>query len=178
MSKLFNLAIKHQTDKAEHGYIPFYEKTLPKAPRKLLEIGVFKGDSIRMWKEYFPDCEIHGLDLFIQNEPPDIHGVVWHKGHQADYYLLEQLRRENFDIIIDDGSHNSRDQMMSFFGLFAPDMHYYIEDLQCCEEEFYRQGLPLHMTASGLFNVLRFPHGWYEVIKQSEDLPIMLIKCF
>jgi hypothetical protein len=148
---LHDLALKYGSDKAEHGYCPFYEQYLPKNPKKLLEIGVLQGASIRMWKEYFPECEIHGLDLFIDNPIPDIHNVVWHKGNQIDYLLLEQLRKENFDIVVDDGSHNSRDQMMTFFGLFNGNQ-YYIEDLQCCYEEFYRQRLPYAATALDLFN--------------------------
>lgn len=148
---LSELAEKYQTDKLEHGYIPFYEATLPKNPKKLLEIGVLHGNSVRMWKEYFPECEIHALDLFIENPIPDIEGVVWHTGHQCDYFLLEQLRKHEFDIIVEDASHNSRDQLITFFGLFNGN-HYYIEDLQCAEEDFYRQGLPLPLTARFIFD--------------------------
>lgn len=169
---LQQLSEKYGTDKSTHGYCPFYEQHLPKNPKKLLEIGVLKGDSIRMWKEWFPDCEIHGLDLFEANPVPDIEGVIWHKGNQCDYLLLDRLRNENFDVIIDDGSHNSRDQMITFFGLFNGNQ-YYIEDTHCCKQPFYNQGLPFDMTALGLFNQLRFPHGWNRII-QGEN--IILIK--
>jgi len=148
---LQDLAIKYGSDKAEHGYCPFYEQTLPKSPKKILEIGVFKGASIRMWKEWFPECQIHGLDLFIENPIPDIPGIIWHKGNQCDWELLELLRKENFDIIIDDGSHASRDQLMTFFGLFNGN-EYYIEDIHCCDHEFYRNGLPFSQTAKRLFS--------------------------
>lgn len=167
---LNDIALKYGTDKSKHGYCPFYEATLPKNPRKLLEIGVLSGASIRMWKEYFPNTEIHGLDLFTDGVP-DIDGVVWHKGNQCDWLLLEQLRKENFDVIIDDGSHNSRDQMMTFYGLFNG-QHYYIEDLHACDEEFYRDGLPLGVTAKKIFceNDFRF-----ECI-YAHSSPIVLIK--
>lgn len=150
---LDELAIKYNSDKSSlsHNYMPFYEQTLPKNPKKILEIGVLKGSSIRMWKEYFPDAEIHGLDLFEENPVPDIDGVVWHKGNQADHLLLEQLRKEDFDIIIDDGSHLSRHQMMTFFGLFNG-KHYYIEDIHCCIEPFYQDGLPFEATVKVMFN--------------------------
>lgn len=158
---LRQLALKYETDKGSgvfdgnpgHNYIPFYEQTLPENPKKLLEIGVLKGASIRMWREYFPDCEIHGLDLFEDNPIPDIEGVVWHKGHQCDFVLLDKLRNENFDVIIDDGSHGSRDQMITFYGLYNG-KHYYIEDLQCNGEDFYSQGLPIEMRADYLFTRL------------------------
>lgn len=151
MPTLYDLAVKYQSDKAEHGYCPFYEQYLPKNPKKLLEIGVLKGASIRMWREYFPDCEIHALDLFEENPIPDIEEATFHKGNQCDWLMLEWLRKENFDIIVDDGSHNSRDQLITFFGLFSG-KHYFIEDLHCCYEPFYRDGLPYAATALGLFN--------------------------
>lgn len=170
---LYELAIKYGSDKAsiEHNYCQFYEDTLPNNPKKILEIGVFKGASIRMWKEYFPDAEIHGLDLFIENEIPDIPGVTWHKGHQCDYFLLEELRKHDFDVIIDDASHNSRDQLITFFGLFNG-KHYYIEDIHCAEEEFYRQGLPFEATANKLFDRTRFDL----VASYDRQSPIVLIQ--
>jgi hypothetical protein len=108
---LHELAKKYSTDKLQHGYIPFYEKYLPKNPKKILEIGVKEGASIRMWREYFPEASIHGLDLFDEFPIPDIQGVTFHKGNQLDYQLLAKLRKEDFDVIIDDGSHNARDML-------------------------------------------------------------------
>lgn len=150
---LYESAVKYGSDKAEHGYCEFYEKYLSDPPKKLLEIGVFKGSSIRMWKEYFPNTEIHGLDLFEENPIPDIPGVTFHKGHQCDWQLLEQLRKENFDVIIDDGSHASRDQLMTFFGLFNGG-RYFIEDTHCAFHDFYRQGLPEIAACRQLFSDL------------------------
>lgn len=144
---LTQLGQLYETDKFQHGYLEFYEKTLPKQPKRLLEIGCYKGASARMWKQYFPNTEIHVLDLFEENPIPDIEDVTFHKGNQCDWLMLEWLRKFEFDVIIDDGSHNSRDQMMTFFGLFNGG-HYYIEDLHCCWEEFYQQGLPLGATAA------------------------------
>lgn len=150
---LQELAFMYGTDKGKdgHNYIPFYEQHLPKNPKKILEIGVKTGASISMWQKYFPEAEIHGMDLFIENPEPNIPGVKWWKGNQCDWRILEVLRRENFDVIIDDASHNSRDQMMTFFGLFNG-KHYFIEDLHCCRNEFYQDGLPIDFTADGMFN--------------------------
>lgn len=155
--RLHELAAAYGTDKLQHGYLDFYAKHLPDKPTKILEIGVKEGASIRMWRQYFPEAEIHGLDLFMEYPIPEIDGVIFHQGNQCDWLLLEQLRKENFDVIIDDGSHNSRDQLMTFFGLFNGNP-YFIEDLQCCDEEFYRDGLPLGVTAKKLFNEHDFRH--------------------
>lgn len=155
LNQLFN---KYGSDKGDatpegHNYGPFYEQTLPKNPKRMLEIGVHKGASARAWKEWFPEVEFHGLDLFSEySEPTDIPGAIWHKGNQVDHLLLEQLRKENFDIIIDDGSHLSRHMMMTFYGLMHDSCHYYIEDLHCNVHEFYRDGLPLCFCANVSLN--------------------------
>lgn len=171
---LSELAFMYGTDKLGHGYIPFYEQHLPRHPKKILEIGVKEGRSIQMWQKYFPDAEIHGLDLFEEFPIPDIPGVIFHKGNQSDWLLLEQLRKEDFDVIIDDGSHNSRDQMMTFFGLFNG-KHYFIEDLHCCLDPFYQQGLPKDFTASDLFFYLRLSNDNNYHINEGKH--ITLIKC-
>jgi hypothetical protein len=147
---LHELAKKYSTDKLQHGYIPFYEKYLPKNPKKILEIGVKEGASIRMWREYFPNAEIHGLDLFEEFPIPNIEGVTFHKGNQLDHQLLAKLRKEDFDVIIDDGSHNARDMLVTFFSLYSG-KHYFIEDLHCNDEEFYSQGLPVELMAKYIF---------------------------
>jgi hypothetical protein len=162
---LIDLATKYGTDKLNHGYIPFYEKYLPKEPKRILEIGVNEGRSLQMWSNYFPDTEIHGLDLFVENDINEVsahllvlsgdcnNNIVLHQGNQCDWQILEELRKYDFDIIIDDGSHNSRDQLITFFGLFNG-KHYFIEDLQCNDEDFYSQGLPSSMRAANLFRQL------------------------
>lgn len=169
---LDELAIKYGSDKSSlsHNYTPFYEHHLPKNPKKLLEVGVLHGSSVRMWREYFPDCEVHALDLFIENPIPNIEGVVWHKGDQANYELLELLQKEDFDVIIDDGSHNARHQLITFFGLYNG-KHYFIEDTQCNDEDFYSQGLPKEMRAKYLLT--RLP---YDGIVMDCQSPIVLIQ--
>lgn len=142
---------KYGSGKSQHGYATFYSKHLPVNPKRILEIGVKEGASIRAWKELFPDAEIHGLDLFREFPVPDIPGVIFHKGNQCDWRLLERLRQYNYDLIIDDGSHNARDQMMSFYGLFKKGCTYFFEDLHCLKEDFYLQELPVDFSAKLIF---------------------------
>lgn len=148
---LKELAFMYQTDKLEHGYIPFYQQHLPDKPKKILEIGVKEGKSVQMWLKHFPDTIVHGLDLFKEFPVPFQHErVVWHQGNQCDWELLEKLRNENFDVIVDDASHNARDQMMTFFGLFNG-KHYFIEDTHCNLDDYYSQGLPKSLSAFNTF---------------------------
>lgn len=159
ITNLTALAEKYGTDKLNHGYMPFYEAHLPEEPKRILEIGVKDGASIKMWAEYFPNTEVHGLDLFVEypmtEELISIPNVFLHKGDQCNWKKLEFLRKYNFDVIIDDGSHNARDQMMTFFGLFNG-KHYFIEDLHCNNDEFYSQGLPPFFRANNIFDTNAF----------------------
>lgn len=157
---LNDLGLKYGTDKStiRHNYLPFYEQTLPKAPKKLLEIGVLSGASIRMWKEWFPETEIHGLDLFSEGEPPAIEGVVWHKGSQLDEHLLYHIRHNvKPEVIIEDASHNCIAHWVTLYNLIACCDIYIIEDLFTCNEPFYQQGLPFEYTVLGAMKTGRFP---------------------
>lgn len=141
------IAEKHGTDKASHGYMPHYGKHLPNNPKRILEIGCLAGASLRMWREIYPDAEIHCLDLFEEHpQPTDIPGVIYWKGNQTDQYILEQIRRLDFDVIIEDGSHNSRDQLITFWSLWGCCKIYVVEDLHCAFDEPYRQGLPFNCS--------------------------------
>ena len=56
------------TDKcsADHDYLKKYEFFLGKfrgQPMTLLELGVYRGDSIRMWCRYFPKAHVVGTDI-------------------------------------------------------------------------------------------------------------------
>lgn len=144
---------KYDTDKGSkgHNYAPYYEKHLPKTASKILEIGVDKGQSILMWHELFPEAHIYGLDLFEINPIPFREDwVTWFRGSQTDGKVLNDLRiHAPFDFIVEDGSHNSRDQLITFYGLVDCSPLYIVEDLHCCKEEFYRQGMNYYHTMLG-----------------------------
>lgn len=145
---------KYDTDKGSkgHNYAPYYAKHLPKTAKKILEIGVDKGQSILMWHELFPEAHIYGLDLFLENPIPfEADWVSWIQGSQTDGKLLGHVRAHGpFDFIVEDGSHNSRDQLITFFGLIDCSPLYIVEDLHCAKEEFYRQGMKYENTMLGL----------------------------
>ena len=89
---------------------------------KLLEIGVYNGGSLWTWRKYFPNAEIVGLDIddyTLQFASPG-DGVRIHLGDQADPLFLQTVVDTvyNFDIIIDDGSHESHAVITSFEFLF------------------------------------------------------------
>ena len=55
-NNLYSLCKKFNTDKLELGYVELYEsyfKPLREKKLNILEIGVFRGASIKVWSEYF-----------------------------------------------------------------------------------------------------------------------------
>ena len=64
---LTQLALKYGTDKASHRFTRHYNMLFCKGRndvRRVLEVGVFGGASIKMWHEYFPNATIFGVDNF------------------------------------------------------------------------------------------------------------------
>ena len=94
-------------------YFPIYERYFSefrRRPIRFLEVGVYRGNSTKMWRRYFhPDSVIIGIDIdpnCAQFDNPDsnIHVRI---GDESDPVFLEKVFREfgPFDVILDDGSH-------------------------------------------------------------------------
>ena len=136
MKKLIEIAKKYQSTKSYMEYFDLYEKFLNKYQNsniKILEIGVFNGDSLKIWREYFSNAIICGFD--INDKKISIPGVDILIGDQTDPVFLSNLvnKYKNFDIIIDDGSHVSKHIIKSFdflFNYLNLGGLYIIEDLQ------------------------------------------------
>ena len=109
-----------------HHYFDIYERHFSRfrdRPIKMLEIGVFRGGSLRMWKQYFhPDSTIVGIDVDPSCAAHEIadQDVYVRIGSQADPNFLAAVNGEfgPFDIILDDGSHKTHHQIFSFGALF------------------------------------------------------------
>lgn len=123
---LTELGKMYGTDKiGSHTYLPIYEQYFdPIRDKKirLLEIGYggyanpdAGGESARMFADYFSEGEIVVTDIYPKNLKPNDR-FIFKQGSQTDLLLMQGLG--NFDIVIDDGSHNSSDVIISFCGLF------------------------------------------------------------
>lgn len=134
-----------------------------------LEIGIFKGGSLELWREYFGgDAKIAGLDI-----NPDCAGYVDAPnrafiGSQADPAFLRSVIDEISapDIILDDGSHIADHQMVTFqtlFPLLKTGGLYAIEDLHTAYwPGFYKGGYKRSGTAIELAKTLVDDmHAWY-----------------
>jgi cephalosporin hydroxylase len=91
--------------------------------------------SLRMWKKYFRNGTIFGIDINPRKRRFRFLGLHIFIGSQRDTDFLEHVMQEigNVDVIIDDGSHNVSDQQISLGALFPylkSGGYYVIEDLQ------------------------------------------------
>jgi Methyltransferase domain len=124
-----------------HHYFDIYTRHFDPyraRPIRMLEIGVFRGGSLRMWKEFFhPDSVIVGIDIDRNCRQYEIAEQKIHVriGSQADPDFLAAVNDEfgPFDIILDDGSHKTYHQLVSFASLFRDalkdDGCYLVEDM-------------------------------------------------
>lgn len=142
---LTEIAIRQKTDKwGLHFYTPHYERHfqhLRDRELNVLEIGVggyedprAGGESLRMWKEFFPRGRIFGIDIHDKS-PHDEDRIRTFRGSQVDRAFLERVVSEigELDLIIDDGSHINAHIIETFrilFPLLKQDGIYAVEDLQ------------------------------------------------
>src|ERR1700733_2130778 len=121
-----------------HHYLEIYERHLSPYKNKplfFLEIGVFDGGSLDMWRRYFGEsATIVGIDInekcAERVDPPSIVRI----GSQADKEFLQSIVNEfgRPDVVLDDGSHMASHQLASFRALFEAvkdDGLYIIEDM-------------------------------------------------
>ena len=117
-------------------YFPIYEKhftPIRNKPIKILEIGILNGGSLEMWRYYFPEATIVGIDINPLCKEHEQEGINIRIGDQTDEKFLQSLIDEfgTFDLIIDDGSHHVAHVNKTFQFLFpklADEGIYFIED--------------------------------------------------
>jgi hypothetical protein len=113
----------------------------------LLEIGVYQGGSLQMWKWYFgARARIWGVDINPACSALAEERVQVRIGDQTDRAFLRSLAAEigRIDIVIDDGGHMMDQLVVSFEELYPRvDAHgvYLAEDLHTCYWKRYGGGL-------------------------------------
>ena len=127
-SRLCRLGKKHPCDKSalntkvhRHGYTGFYNilfSTLVNRKITFAEIGIWKNESIKMWRDYFKKAKIYGFeyydDLILNAKKDKLKNVfikkinVKNKKGIVDSFKKEKIK---FDVIIDDSTHLFEDQI-------------------------------------------------------------------
>ena len=160
----------YDTDKAKHThYLRNYEeyfRSLRDQEITLLELGVYHGGSMFLWRDYFQRGLIVGLD-FNPIKIDDPSGRIrLYNGMQQDTALLDRIAGETapqgFDVIIDDCSHIGELTRISFWHLFdnhlKPGGLYFIEDWSTGYWDSWFDGLgfrprPVPKYRPALFNL-------------------------
>lgn len=136
----------------KYAYFALYDRLfahLRGAQIKVLEIGIYKGASLKAWRRYLGEgATIIGIDVnkgcLAYDDPTQaIHVRI---GSQADAIFLQDVVAEfgPFDIVLDDGSHQTAHQIESFKHLFTgglkPGGIYFLEDINTSFWPSHRNG--------------------------------------
>lgn len=186
---LSTLAEHYKLDKhasmGRHNYIPAYSKHFEAKrlePLSILEIGIGvvetgnmlhtacrgyrTGNSLRCWKDYFPNAMVHGVDIedvrsIVVNEDR-IKTHVANQASEADLLRVVQAIGQPLDIVIDDGSHDRYHQVFSFTVLakyISSGGMYVIEDIQPPYQEAFA-------------NLSLFTEDFQDFIRENFDVAI------
>lgn len=107
------LSTKHSS------YFQVYDTLLSKYRHKkitFVEIGVFNGGSLFMWRDYFgPEVRIIGIDLNSIAKTWEKDGFEIYIGNQADPEFWERFFAAvgDVDVILDDGGHTNEHQIVT-----------------------------------------------------------------
>jgi len=107
------LSIKHES------YFQVYEDVLAPyagAPITFVEVGVFNGGSLFMWREFLgPQARIIGIDLNPDAQRWREHGFEIFIGDQSDPAFWDRFYAEvgPVDILLDDGGHMNQQQIVT-----------------------------------------------------------------
>ena len=145
---LIELIDNSKTDKnTVHSYIDLYEKLLCSqkySAKNILEVGIYNGGSIKLWKDYFVNAQIHASDILhlnqIWDEIKNDDRITLHTS--TDAYNDSKFKAKfldtglKFDFMLDDGPH-TLDSMIKFIKLYSQIMTekgiLIIEDVQKIE---------------------------------------------
>lgn len=137
LEKYFNNNSGRQIFKWHH-YFEIYDRHFSRFRNQeivVLEIGIFQGGSLQMWRDYFGSkARIIGMDInprVLQLKEENIDIII---GSQSDRNFLRKLHETlpPIDILIDDGGHKMKHQIFTFqelFGKIKPNGVYVCEDL-------------------------------------------------
>lgn len=132
---LCELGLKYHTDKSpistydlRHSYTILYDLILGHMKYKdikLAEIGIWKNASIKSFRDYFPNAEIHGFEkvkqLIDDALKDNLKNTFYHEIDISNVDSITESFRGSgvkFDVIVDDGSHIFEHQINVILNVF------------------------------------------------------------
>jgi hypothetical protein len=191
---LISLIDNSKTDKnTVHSYLELYEHLLNKkkeTAQNVLEVGIGNfgdknGGSIKLWRNYFTNAIIYGLDILpkervIDELLTDNRVVLYTEidAYNEDYFNITFLNKNmKFDFMLDDGPH-TLDSMKSFIKLYSQIMTedgiLIIEDVQSWDWiQVLSNEVPMHLKSYIKVYDLRKNKNRYDDIVFTIDLSSM-----
>lgn len=119
-----------RTDKNTiHSYLPLYQKLLiskKETAKNVLEVGIYKGGSIKLWSDFFTNAKVYGLDIInirdIWEGIKNKENIILHTSCDAyniDFFTNNFLNKNiKCDFMLDDGPH-TLESMKQFINLYS-----------------------------------------------------------
>jgi Methyltransferase domain len=146
-------------------YFEIYERHFQQfrhKPLSMLEFGVLHGGSLQMWKYYFgKEAKIYGVDINPRCAELAEEQIQILLGDQENRESLRSICRDlpKFDIILDDGGHTMKQQVITFEETWS---HLKDGGIYLCED--------LHTSYWPAFGGgFKLPHTFIEYTKQLID---------
>ena len=156
----------YDSDKIGNRYLERYDPVFAPwldRPIVLLELGVHRGGSLRLWRDYFRLGTIVGVDIGLPRGFDAGERIRLYEGSQSDLPFLSRVAAETapggFDLIIDDASHLGEATRSAFWHLFEhhlrPGGVYAIEDWGTGYWDDWPDGRGLDLSAQNRGGALR-----------------------
>ena len=125
-----------------HNYIPTYEALFSTMKNKyinLLEIGIYQGGSLKLWRDYFTKANIIGIDIVYTEiarttlANTNVSVFLSDSTDSNSNVLTSKIKDIEFDIIIDDGCYSFDSQyktLQNYWGKLKTGGIYIIEDIE------------------------------------------------
>jgi hypothetical protein len=194
MKNLDKIGLEYGTDKSSdfHDYLNKYEKYINfdrNDKIKILEIGIAEGKSLKMWKDYFINSTILGIDIRTECKNYEEERIFVEIGDQTNEHFLSEISEKYgpFDLIIDDGSHMNYDVITTFNMMFKNLSNkglYIVEDSCTSYWGFFGGGLLKPDSTMEFFKKIidevnfngQFLNNFYNVEARRDDLHIQQLK--
>lgn len=169
LEKFYYLNEHNRSEKYMH-YFEIYDRHLKKYRDKecvIVEIGVFQGGSLQMWKQYFgKKAKIVGIDINPDTKQYEDEQIKIEIGSQADREFWKSFKEKypKVDVLIDDGGHKMNQQIIAFEEMYehlAEEGVYLCEDLHTSYWESYGGGYKKETFMEYSKNFIDYIHAWY-----------------
>ena len=134
MKTLSEIAKQYPTDKdfTHNYYNAVYENyfsPIRETTKLVCEIGIggfseplgwMPGNDLKVFRDYFSNANILGLDIVKHENIADLNRITldWIDQSKRDLVIEYATKLQNYDLILDDGSHNVYDQQITFAHFF------------------------------------------------------------